>query len=532
DLYIAQYADVYELLDRPGLTKIDAEGRVDGRHCDWKKLKVYCGPLGLRPSNDLLLKNLLVESGELRFEDASEAAGILFPYTPNSATEQSAGPFYAFQPVAWDIDGDGFQDIFVANDSVANVCWMNRGDGTFEDRALAMSLAMSMSDWNPQASMGVGVGDLNRDGLLDIVMTEFSHDQFNLLLAQRIPATGMVVFDEKAPQTGLREMTFKKLGWGALLLDPDCDGDLEIFFACGHVYPEVDNFPGQETTYRQYNLLVHMLDAERLRFEDVSARAGPGLAVNKCSRAAAVVDFDNDGDPDILTSELNDSPSLLRCDVDRSVAPAHWISLRLRGNPAAQVPLDPAGQGDRPRRRSDPNASPPSGIELPVERGSAAYFRAGSGFGGGVRGSPLAQRGPDAVGGGSGGPAPRDRLSPQVARAPRRRGGCVRREGASVDPPPAFDACGLGPDRLRRRACLGGAFLPAPGRGGSGPGAGHPARPGDPRGEPSLQRGMHRRPSLSAAVALHSFGRRGGAADSALRLPPPDPRRGRFADAL
>ncbi len=339
DLYVAQYADVDDMLSRRELTRLDPEGVPDGRTCEWRKLVVYCGPVGLRPLNDLLWKNLLRETGTLRFENVTAAAGMAFPYTVHSATAYSTGPYYGFQPIAWDIDGDGWQDLLVANDSVANCCWMNRGDGTFREEAIATSLAVSQHDLSPQASMGVAVGDLDRDGLHDIVMTEFSHDQFNLLLGRR--AGTRTHFDERAAPTGFREMTLPKLGWGALLLDPDGDRDLDIFLACGHVYPEVDDSPDLKTSYRQYNLLVGMREPERLDLEDLSRLAGPGLDLFKCFRAAAQVDFDNDGDPDILVGELNGPPSLLRC--DRIAEAPHWLALRLRGNPAAGVPLEPAG---------------------------------------------------------------------------------------------------------------------------------------------------------------------------------------------
>jgi len=339
DIYVAQYADVYNILSRPDVTTVLGDGRITGRNCEWKKLKVYCGPLGLRPLNDVLLKNELVETGELRFTNVTKPSGVWIEYDARSATESSHGPYYGFQPVSWDIDGNGWPDIFVANDSVANVCWMNNGDGTFEDKAPQMSLDMSMSDYNPQASMGVAVGDINRDGLQDLLVTEFSHDQFNLLLGERLES-GLTVFNERAAKTGMRALTFKKLGWGALLFDPDLDGDLDFFFACGHVYPEVNNFPAQETTYKQTNLLVLNEEHTRPKIRDVSAIAGPGLALVKTSRAAVVVDFDNDGDPDIATTEINDSPSLLRCDL---AVKHHWVSFLLRGDPAAKIPLDPAG---------------------------------------------------------------------------------------------------------------------------------------------------------------------------------------------
>jgi hypothetical protein len=206
-----------------------------------------------------------------------------------------------------------------------------------------MGLAVSQDDFQPQASMGVAVGDVDMDGLLDLTITEFSHDQFNLLLAERLPS-GTTIFNEKAARCGLREITFAKLGWGALLQDFDLDGDPDVFYACGHVYPEVDDpaFKDQHTPYRQTNLLLLNRDPRRLRIEDVSARAGPGLAVQKASRAAVALDFDNDGDMDIATTELNDTPCLLRCDLAPE-APRHWLMVRLRGRPGAGVPLDPAG---------------------------------------------------------------------------------------------------------------------------------------------------------------------------------------------
>ena len=343
DIYIAQYADVDEMFQRPDIVKVAADGSFNGRVCEWRKLAVYCGPTGLRPLNDVFLHNDLVETGKLRFRDVTKAAGIWREHDEKSATEQSAGPWYGFQPVAWDIDGNGFMDVVVANDSVPNAAWMNQGNGKFIDQAEEMSFAVSMDDYQPQASMGVNIADINHDGIQDLIMSEFSHDQFNLLMGVRLP-DGRVVFEEKSERTQLRNLTFLALGWGSMLFDADLDGDTDIFFACGHVYPAVDQFVGQETTYEQYNLLILTESTKPIRFRDATAIAGPGIAnVRKASRAAVAIDFDNDGDTDIATSELNDTPCLLRCDIDRKPGQRQWIGLRLRGNPAKKVPLDPAG---------------------------------------------------------------------------------------------------------------------------------------------------------------------------------------------
>ncbi|MEM8886169.1 MAG: VCBS repeat-containing protein, partial [Planctomycetota bacterium] len=278
DIYVAQYADMHAAMADPELVRINPKtGEMNGRTCDWRGLKVYCGPLGLMPQNDVLLESQLAQTGELTFKDVTKKAGLFIEINAESNKEGSRGPYYGFQPIVWDIDGNGHPDVFVANDSVRNVCWMNNGDGTFEDHAEEMGLAVSLDDFVPQASMGVNIADINGDGLQDVVISEFSHDQFNMLVGHRLK-DGRVVFDEKSAQTRIREFTFAALGWGVGLLDPDHDGDIDVFFACGHVYPEVNTRPNTGTTYDQLNLMILNLRQDPLKFENVTAKAGPGIA--------------------------------------------------------------------------------------------------------------------------------------------------------------------------------------------------------------------------------------------------------------
>jgi len=343
DLYVAQYADVYDLARQPHLVKVDeAKGTITGRLCDWRGLRVYCGPLGLLPLNDRFYKNLLVETGALRFEDVTRAAGLWFEPDETSRKESSRGPFYAFQPIAWDMNGDGWIDLYVSNDSQASVAWVNQGDGTFRERAIEIGLAMSQSDYSAQASMGVAIGDVNGDGLQDLTVTNFSHDHHNMLVCRAL-AEGEIYFEELAHRTNLRGLTFSGLGWGTFFFDPDEDGDLDLFYGHGHVYPEVDLFPDGSTTYRQQNTLLRNVNPAGPRFENVTQIAGPGLEIRKCTRAAVRIDFDDDGDMDIATTEMNDAPCLLRCDLDRTRTKSHWLKVRLRGDPARKVPRDPAG---------------------------------------------------------------------------------------------------------------------------------------------------------------------------------------------
>jgi predicted nucleotidyltransferase len=293
DLYVANY-----------LTFDDRTAPKPGSlpNCQYGKLPVFCGPLGLPGEPDALYRN----EGNATFRDVTAAAGIVDP------------GHYGFGVVFSDLDDDGWPDIFVANDSVANLWFRNRGDGTFAEEALVSGLALS-GDGRAQAGMGVDTGDYDGDGRLDVVVTNFT-DDYNTLYANQ----GERLFSDVTHTAGLGVAALRYMGWGVGLVDVDNDGLLDLFVANGHVYPAADR-SGLGTTFLQRKLLFRNLGTRR--FRDVSRESGSGLLIEKASRGAAFGDYDGDGDVDVLVVNLSDRPTLLRNDTSGG----HWISLRLQG---------------------------------------------------------------------------------------------------------------------------------------------------------------------------------------------------------
>jgi hypothetical protein len=217
-----------------------------------------------------------------------------------------------------DLNDDGWPDIFVANDSVPNLLFRNRGNGTFVEEGLLSGTALS-GDGRPQAGMGVDAGDYNGDGLPDLVVTNFSHDH-NTLYENRPAGT----FTDRSYATGIASTAGPYLGWGVKLADMDNDGRLDLFIANGHVYPEVDR-QGIGTRYQQRKQLFL---GDGRRFRHATGDVGGGLLLEKSSRGAAFGDYDNDGDVDVLVINMNDRPTLLRNDTPRT---RHWVTIQLAG---------------------------------------------------------------------------------------------------------------------------------------------------------------------------------------------------------
>jgi hypothetical protein len=277
DLYVANYVefDREEMLrERPQIMHLG--------------VSVMKGPRGLKPSADAFFLN----EGGWRFRDASLETGVGEPRR------------FGFQVVAFDSDRDGWVDVYVANDSVANLLWRNVDGERFEDRAVLAGLAFSMAG-KPQAGMGIGVGDFDGDLQVDLFVTNFSDDYFTLY---RGSGDGFFVDVTKRANLGL--VTKAMLGWGCGFADFDNDGAAELFAVNGHVYPQVEEFD-LGLDYQQRNQLFELRGTQ---FHEPEGAGGPGFALLRSSRGAAVGDVDADGDLDLLIGNIDQSPTLLRND--------------------------------------------------------------------------------------------------------------------------------------------------------------------------------------------------------------------------
>jgi len=241
-------------------------------------------------------------------------------FTDVSARLQVDRKYHGFGVVCGDYDNDGDPDIYVANDTDPNYLWRNNGDGTFTDVGVPSGSGLS-EHGRAQAGMGTDLGDFDNDGLLDIVVTNFSTESYTLYHGD-----GRGLFTDVTRRAGLAEATSAYLGWGTQFFDFDNDGWKDIFFSNGHVHPEVDAI-NSGTSYAQRNQVFQNLHDGK--FAEVMPTAGSGLAIVKSSRGAAFGDFDNDGDIDVLVANINDAPTLLENRGGERLN--RWITLKLIG---------------------------------------------------------------------------------------------------------------------------------------------------------------------------------------------------------
>jgi hypothetical protein len=294
DLFVANYLRFDpETAPQPG----------EGANCVWKGVPVNCGPKGLPTDTNLFYRN----RGGGSFEDLSDASGIA------RVTDR-----YPMTAVAADLDEDGWTDLYVASDSTAAILYRNNRDATFTDVALQSGAAFN-EQGSPQAGMGVAIGDANGDGRLDLLKTHFADDIPALYLA-----LGRGLFEDVAMASGLGARN-RDVQWGAGMPDFDNDGLADVFYATGHVYPEVERaLP--EYPYRGPRVIFRNTGGGR--FADVTAGSGPGAAAAHSSRGAAFGDVDNDGDVDVLVMNMNEPPSLLR---NGYAGRNHWLAVALEG---------------------------------------------------------------------------------------------------------------------------------------------------------------------------------------------------------
>jgi hypothetical protein len=331
DLFVANYID-FDIKTAP---------LPEAAGCAYKGIQVACGPPGLDGGKNILYHN----NGDGTFTDVSVKAGML----------DTIGT-YALSVTVADLDNDGWPDIYVANDSTAATYYQNQKDGTFKDVAIEAGIAYS-PDGKPQAGMGVAVGDFNRDGLLDIVKTNFAGDTDSLY--QNL---GDGTFEDHTYLSGLGVNT-RYLGWGVGFFDVDNDGWLDIFISNGHVYPEVDS-SHLDAPYAEQKYLYRNL--RNGQFEEITNIAGPGITDAAPARGCAFGDYDNDGDIDIVVNCVNALPQLLRCD---TTIKRNFIKIRLIGKKSNRTAI---GARVAVTAQTQPNTKPLRQIDE-VRSGGSYY---------------------------------------------------------------------------------------------------------------------------------------------------------------
>ncbi len=250
----------------------------------------YPGPLSYRGQPDTLYRN----NGDGTFTDVTKAAGI---FQPNGR---------AMSATLTDLNNDGFLDLYIPNDAMENYYFKNTGKGTFENEGLMMGLAFGEGGQGV-SSMGPAVGDIDRDGWLDIYIPDMG---YGCLLMNRKD-----YFEDRTEPANLAVVCGQYTGWGGVLFDYDCDGYLDIFIANGNAHHE----------YTEEDVL--MRNDGTGSFVDVANKSGSYFREKYVGRGATYGDYDNDGDLDLLVINLNDSPRLLRNDGGNK---NNWLTIQAR----------------------------------------------------------------------------------------------------------------------------------------------------------------------------------------------------------
>ena len=305
DLYVANYVDYVPKRDVgasvPNLPVQDLAG-YEG------DIPAYPHPGAFRGSADILYRN----DGDSGFREVTREAGV------HDESGKGLGVIFG------DCNGDGWPDLYVANDLVRNFLFINNGDRTFEEAALRAGTSFGQ-DGKVEAGMGADFGDYDNDGDLDITVTNFQKEPNSLYRNE-----GNGFFANETFASGIGLISLPPLGFGTGFFDGDNDGLLDLFVANGHVLDNVELFD-RSTTYPQANQLLRNLGPGKygkFTFADVTPVSGPGMQLVQPSRGSASGDFDNDGDIDLLVVNLGGPAVLLRNDGGNR---GNWLSIEAAG---------------------------------------------------------------------------------------------------------------------------------------------------------------------------------------------------------
>jgi hypothetical protein len=287
DLFVANYLD-FTLADNKKCA--DAVGARD-----------YCSPRSYRPVPDRLYRN----QGNGRFSNVTESAGI--------ARADGAGLGVS----VGDYNGDGWLDIYVANDATPNQLWINRRDATFVDEGMISGSAVTAAG-NPEGSMGIASGDPDADGDEDLFITNIIGETFAFYQND-----GRGTFEDLRARWGLARPTAAFTGFGTDWIDYDNDGWLDLFVANGAVNV-IESLRGQPNPFRMRNQLFRNTGTGT--FVETSSAAGAAFERADVGRGAAFGDVDNDGDSDIVVTNNGGAARLL---LNQAAAGQHWLQIRL-----------------------------------------------------------------------------------------------------------------------------------------------------------------------------------------------------------
>jgi hypothetical protein len=293
-------------------------------------LRWYCTPRVYEPAPSWLFHN----NGDGTFTDASQDSGIA----------KSLGK--AWGVVACDINNDGLMDLFVANDTVANFLFLNRGEGKFQEMGVEANVGYS-GEGHARSGMGVDAADYDQDGWIDLFVSNIDHEKYSLYHNNHDES-----FDDMAGANGIAKTTGLMSGWGVKFFDYDNDGNLDLFLANGHPDDKIEKH-SSEVKYLEPMLLFR---GDGKRFQDVSPGSGPVFQKAYAARGLAVGDFNNDGALDVLVAINNDAPLLLKNLAGRH---NHWLGVKLlprRANPDAVGALVTWQSGDLKRSLSKTGA--------------------------------------------------------------------------------------------------------------------------------------------------------------------------------